>query len=119
MLKVYKTPITTAQEIPITTLSSLHILLVQAALAGAVAAKNIAAIKSVDSSGKGSASVPTTTGGAASQPPSFNVVGATETSQLAEAVGGQAQQPVQAYVVANDVTTAQSLENNIVEGATL
>jgi hypothetical protein len=54
-----------------------------------------------------------------SQPPSFNIVGATETSQLAEAVGSQTQQPIQAYVVANDVTTAQSLENNIVEGATL
>ena len=52
-------------------------------------------------------------------PPSFNIVGATETSQLADAIGGQTQQPVQAYVVANDVTTAQSLENNIVEGATL
>lgn len=108
----------TAQKSPITTFFPAYPV-VQAALAGAVAAKNIAAIKSVDSSGKGSASVPTTTGGAASQPPSFNVVGATETSQLAEAVGGQTQQPVQAYVVANDVTTAQSLENNIVEGATL
>lgn len=54
-----------------------------------------------------------------SQAPSFNVVGATETSQLADAIGGQTQQPVQAFVVANDVTTAQSLENNIVEGATL
>jgi hypothetical protein len=53
------------------------------------------------------------------QAPSFNIVGATETSQLAEAVGSQTQQPIQAYVVANDVTTAQSLENNIVEGATL
>ena len=107
----------TAQKSPITTFFPAYPV-VQAALAGAVAAKNIAAIKSVDSSGKGSASVPTT-GGAASQPPSFNVVGATETSQLAEAVGSQTQQPVQAYVVANDVTTAQSLENNIVEGATL
>jgi chemotaxis protein histidine kinase CheA len=62
-------------------------------------------------------------GGAAAdtqpQAPSFNIVGATETSQLAEAVGSQTQQPIQAYVVANDVTTAQSLENNIVEGATL
>jgi len=54
-----------------------------------------------------------------SQPPSFNIVGATETSQLAQAVGGQTQQPIQAYVVANDITTAQSLENNIVEGATI
>ena len=59
------------------------------------------------------------TGGGAPQPPSFNIVGANQTSQLAEAVAGQTQQPVQAYVVANDVTTAQSLENNIVEGATL
>jgi len=58
-------------------------------------------------------------GGAQVQAPSFNIVGATETSQLADAIGGQTQQPVQAFVVANDVTTAQSLENNIVEGATL
>lgn len=109
---------TTAQKSPITTFFPAYPV-VQAALAGAVAVKNIAAIKSVDSSGKGGGSAPTTTSGAASQPPSFNIVGATETSQLAEAVGSQTQQPVQAYVVANDVTTAQSLENNIVEGATL
>ena len=109
---------TTAQKSPITTFFPAYPV-VQAALAGAVAAKNIAAIKSVDSSGKGGGSAPTTTSGAASQPPSFNIVGATETSQLAEAVGSQTQQPIQAYVVSNDVTTAQSLENNIVEGATL
>ena len=109
---------TTAQKSPITTYFPAYPV-VQAALAGAVAAKNIAAIKSVDSSGKGGGSAPTTTSGAASQPPSFNIVGATETSQLAEAVGSQTQQPIQAYVVSNDVTTAQSLENNIVEGATL
>ena len=107
---------TTAQKSPITTFFPAYPV-VQAALAGAVAAKNIAAIKSVDSSGKAGGGAPTTT--ASSQPPSFNIVGATETSQLAEAVGGQTQQPIQAYVVANDVTTAQSLENNIVEGATI
>lgn len=107
---------TTAQKSPITAVFPAYPV-VQAALAGAIAAKNIAAIKSVDSSGKGGGGAPTTT--ASSQPPSFNIVGATETSQLAEAVGSQTQQPVQAYVVANDVTTAQSLENNIVEGATI
>jgi|14_taG_2_1085336.scaffolds.fasta_scaffold00538_11 hypothetical protein len=71
--------------------------------------------------GGGGASVGGLGGGASAetQPPQFNIVGATETSQLAEAVAGQTQEPVQAYVVANDVTTAQSLENNIVEGATL
>jgi len=58
-------------------------------------------------------------GGSAPQPPSFNIVGASDTNQLADAIGGQTQQPVQAYVVANDVTTAQSLQINIVEGATI
>ena len=52
-------------------------------------------------------------------PPSFNIVGASDTNQLADAIGGQTQQPVQAYVVANDVTSAQSMDRNIVEGATL
>ena len=52
-------------------------------------------------------------------PPAFNVVGASGSNQLADAIGGQSQQPIQAFVVANDVTTAQSLQNNIVEGATI
>ena len=58
-------------------------------------------------------------GGSAPAPPSFNIVGASETNQLADAIGGQSQAPIQTYVVANDVTTAQSLQNNIVEGATI
>ena len=52
-------------------------------------------------------------------PPAFNVVGANQTNQLADAIGGQSQQPIQAFVVANDVTTAQSLERSIVNGATI
>ena len=82
---------------------------------------NVRAIKSTKtpSGGGGGTSVPTGVTPSQPQPPQFNIVGATETSQLAEAVAGQTQEPVQAYVVANDVTTAQSLENNIVEGATL
>ena len=58
-------------------------------------------------------------GGSVPTPPAFNVVGSSDSNQLADAIGGQAQQPVQAFVVANDVTTAQSLQNNIVEGATI
>ena len=72
-------------------------------------------LKTSPSSSGGGASSPAT----GSQPPSFNIVGASETNQLADAIGGQAQEPVQAYVVSNDVTTAQSLQNNIVEGATI
>jgi hypothetical protein len=83
------------------------------------AAKSIQAIKG-DAKSVGAAAVPSAGGGgSAPTPPQFNIVGATETSQLAEAVGGQTQQPIQAYVVSNDITTAQSLENNIVEGATI
>ncbi len=51
--------------------------------------------------------------------PSFNVIGATGTSQLADAIGGQTQEPVKAYVVSNDVTSAQSLDRNIVEEASI
>ena len=54
-----------------------------------------------------------------SVPPAFNVVGASDTNQLASAIGGQSQQPVQAYVVANDVTTAQSMDRNIIDDASL
>jgi len=72
-------------------------------------------VPSVGGKGGGSAGG----GGGASQPPAFNIVGASDTNQLADAIGAQEQQPVQAYVVANDVTTAQSLQNNIVEGATI
>ena len=53
------------------------------------------------------------------QAPEFNVVGASGTNQLAEAISGQQSKPQRAYVVSNDVTTAQSLERNIVEGASI
>lgn len=94
----------------------------QAIATGAVGFANVKKIISTKvprSSGGGGASAGASVGGATPQAPSFNIVGATETSQLAEAIGEQTQEPVQAYVVANDVTTAQSLNNNIVEGATL
>lgn len=54
-----------------------------------------------------------------SAPPAFNIVGSSETNQLANAIGDQNQQPIQAFVVANDVTTAQSLDRNIVNGASI
>ena len=53
-------------------------------------------------------------GGGASVPPAFNVVGASDTNQLADAIGGQSKQPSRAYVVASDVSTAQALDRNII-----
>ena len=55
----------------------------------------------------------------ASAPPAFNVVGASGETQLADAIGGQTQRPARAYVVSNDVTTAQELDRNIIEGASI
>ena len=50
-------------------------------------------------------------------PPEISSVGQGGVSQLAEAIGSQ--QPVQAFVVSNDVTTAQGLERNIVDSASI
>ena len=110
---------TTAQKSPITTVFAGYPI-VSAALAGAVAAKNIAAIKSMNpSGGGGSVPRPSGGGGGASIPPAFNVVGASGETQLADAIGSQTQRPARAYVVSNDVTTAQEMDRNIIEGASI
>ena len=90
-----------------------------AVFAGMKQIQNIKKTKVPKGGGGGGASAGGASVGAAPAPPSFNVVGASETSVLADTVSEQTNEPVQAYVVSNDITTAQSLENNIVEGATL
>lgn len=87
------------------------------AVKGAIGATKAAA-SAAGGGGGGGASV-STPQVSPSSPPAFNVVGASETNQLAGAIGSQTQQPVQAFVVANAVTTAQSLERNIIEGASI
>jgi len=62
----------------------------------------------VSDSGGGGGSIPSIT-------PSFNVVGNSGVNQLAQLQ----QQPVQAFVVSGSVTTAQSLDRNRIENATL
>lgn len=47
--------------------------------------------------------------------PNFNVVGNSGLNQLAQVAG----QPIQAYVVSGQITTAQSLDRNKIENATL
>jgi hypothetical protein len=53
------------------------------------------------------------------QAPSFNVVGATQTSQLAQTISQAEDKPLRAYVVASDVSTAQELERSTIEGASI
>jgi hypothetical protein len=110
---------TTASASPITAAFPAYPF-IQAGIAGAFALKTI---KSIVSSKKPSSSSGGGGGGgtapAASQAPSFNVVGASDTNQLAQAIGEDSKKPVKAFVVSGDVSTAQSLDRNIVEGASI
>ena len=87
-------------------------------LAGAAQIATIATTQFQPSGGGGSSSPSTSTSGGASEPqaPSFNVVGQSGFNQVAGALGQQP--PVQAYVVAGNVTTAQQLQNNTIQQAT-
>lgn len=82
------------------------------------------ALKELGGGSAGGASVGNSGGGGGSAPeplaaaaPSFNVVGTSGQNQIAQSLGNQA--PVKAYVVSGDVTSAQSLDRNIVKTATL
>tara|TARA_R110000737_G_scaffold64135_2_gene91826 strand:+ start:1144 stop:1563 length:420 start_codon:yes stop_codon:yes gene_type:complete len=82
------------------------------------------AVSKTKASASASASVPSISSpsspaAATPQAPAFNIVGASETSQLANVINTQENLPVQAYVVSQDITTAQSLQNNIIETATI
>jgi len=87
--------------------------------AGIKNVKSILAVKTPKGGGGGSAPSGGGTGSGAVTAPSFNVVGASATNQLAQTIGNQQQQPIKAYVVANDVTTQQSLDRNIVQSASI
>ena len=57
-------------------------------------------------------------GGVGDRDFNFNLVGNTQTNQLAEAIQGQFSQPLKAFVVSKDVTTQQELDANIKGTAT-
>jgi len=60
-------------------------------------------------------------GGGVSTPPApaFNIVGASGTNQIADAIAESTKKPQRAYVVSGDVSTAQELERKTVQGASL
>ena len=68
-----------------------------------------------NSSGGGMPSISAPT--ATAQAPQFNTVGTSGFNQLSDSIAVQNQRPVQAYVVANDVSSAQSLDRNRVRQA--
>jgi hypothetical protein len=98
---------------------------VKAALSiGSTVASATKAIASINSEGKSAPTASGTSSGggggggvAAPAPPQFNIVGGSTANQLATTLGSQ--QPVQAFVVANQVTSQQAMDRNIVNNASI
>jgi hypothetical protein len=107
------------------TLPSPFDVIAKVANVATVLATGFKAVKAITSvqvpGGGGVAGGASPTMGSVSAPvaaaPQFNVVGTSGTNQIAQSLGNQA--PVKAYVVANDVTTQQSMDRNIVNTATI
>jgi len=53
------------------------------------------------------------------QAPTFNIVGSGGTNQLANVISQQTGQPIQAFVTSSSVTTAQALDRNIIDSASV
>jgi hypothetical protein len=92
---------------------------VQLAALAATAAASIRNINRAQPTGGTTApSTPVSTPTAPSQAPQFNVVGQGGINQLAQSIGSQFNQPVRAYVVGQDVTSAQQLQRQRIRTAT-
>ena len=98
---------------------------VKAGIVAATGAAQVATISQTkfQAQGGSSPSSPSATGagggtGIGSQAPAFNVVGQSGFNQVAQALGQQNSTPIKAFVVSGDVTSAQALENNIIDTAT-
>jgi hypothetical protein len=105
----------TAQKSPITAVMPAYPA-IQAGLTAAFGAAGIAKIAAAKFGGGGSnpSSLNTPSGGGVMSP-SFNVVGNSGFNQLAQIQ----QQPIQAYVISGEVTSAQALDRNRIKNATL
>lgn len=92
--------------------------------AAATVAAGIANVKAITATDEPSApSFARSSGGGASvavpTPPQINTVGTSGVNQLAETINSQTKQPIKAFVVSGEVTTAQSLERNAVKEASI
>ena len=88
---------------------------IKAGIVAATGAAQIATISKTKFQGGGGADIQSPQSGGAAQAPQFNVVGDSGVNQLAQLQ----QQPTQAFVVSGEVTTAQALDRNRVQNATL
>jgi hypothetical protein len=86
-----------------------------AAAAGAVQIAKIAGTQFEGGTPPSDSNIPNAPTGGEPQAPQFNVVGNNGMNQLAQLQ----QQPIQAYVVSSEMTSAQSLERNRINNATI
>jgi hypothetical protein len=107
---------TTAQKSPLGILNPAYPF-IQAGLAGAFGAVQLAKIAKTKFEGGVSSVVSGGSQGVAQGviTPNFNIVGNSNVNQLAQIQ----QQPIQAYVVSGQVTTQQALDRNRIQNATL
>jgi hypothetical protein len=91
----------------------------EAIATGAVGFAQVANIASVNIGGGSGSGGEASKGMSAPPAPRFNVVGASGINQVAQSIGNQSNQPIKAYVVSKDITTAQSLDRNIVSSASM
>ena len=88
---------------------------IQAGLAGAFAAAQVASIARTQFE---SSTIETPTTSAPSQPAQFNIVGQGGTNQLVEGIAGQFSRPLRAYVVSGEVISAGELDRRRLRTAT-
>jgi len=110
---IWANPALTA--LPDTGITKKTLLTAAAAARSAVSIATILSQKINTSGGGGGASA---TGGGVGPQAQFNIVGSSQTNQLAATIGAQQNQPVNAYVVGTDVSTQQSLDRNRIQNAT-
>jgi len=105
--KAYESQLTATPDSPIRAVIAATSAVVQGLA-------RVQAIRKVNPAGKNG-------GSASSAPsvsaPSFNVVGASATNQLAQTVAGQINEPLRAYVVGSDISDQQELDRSIISTA--
>ena len=95
---------------------------IQAGIAGAFSAAQVATIARSQYEGSGTSPKPETPSAGTSTPsvqPKFNVVGQSGVNQLAQSINRQNSQPVKAYVVGSEVTSATELDRKRTQTASL
>jgi len=105
--------------------AAIPALIGYAAAAVGIVGGVVSAVKGVKStaakfggSGGGSVATPSLTAPSGQLSPQFNVVGASPGSQAAESISQQSNEPIEAFVVASNVTTQQQLDRDKVQTST-